>query len=126
MEKDNCKFDLEQRLIDFAVRIIHTAEALPKTTVGKHIAGQLIRCGTSAAPNYGEAQGAESRADFIHKMRVCLKELRESRVWLLMIARSMLIKPESKLDAIIEENNQLISIFVTSINTAKQHGKKAT
>jgi len=99
------------------------AESLSKTRVGNHIAGQLIRCGTSPAPNYGEAQGAESRADFIHKMKVCLKELRETRVWLRMIVRAELIKPVSKLDALIQENNELISIFVTSVRTAKK-GKK--
>ena len=91
MSKDKRKYDLEGRLIDFAVRIIRTAESLPKTKVGKHVAGQLIRCGTSAAPNYGEAQSAESRSDFIHKMKISLKELRETRVWLLMIVRANLI-----------------------------------
>ena len=115
--------DLEERLIDFAVRIIRMIEDLPNTRVGNHIAGQLLRCGTSPAPNYGEAQGAESRADFIHKMRVCLKELRETRVWLLMIARATRIKSSSKLDPLIQETNELISIFVTSIRTAKK-GKK--
>ena len=115
--------DLEERLIDFAVRIIRMIEDLPNTRVGNHIAGQLLRCGTSPAPNYGEAQGAESRADFIHKMRVCLKELRETRVWLLMIVRATRIKSSSKLDPLIQETNELISIFVTSIRTAKK-GKK--
>ncbi|UCD83173.1 MAG: four helix bundle protein [Desulfobacterales bacterium] len=97
---------------------------MPNTQVANHIAGQLIRCGTSPAPNYGEAQSAESRADFIHKMKICLKELRETRVWLLMIVRAMLIKPVSKLDSLIQENNELISIFVTSIRTAKKGKKK--
>ena len=72
MSKQNRIFDLEERLIDFAVRIIRTVESLPQTKVGNHVAGQLIRCGTSPAPNYGEAQSAESRADFIHKMKVSL------------------------------------------------------
>ena len=121
MSKDDREFDLEDRLIDFAVRIIQVAQSLPKTRIGNHIAGQLVRCGTSPAPNYGEAQGAESRADFIHKMKVCLKELRETRVWLLMIVRANLIKPASKLDSLIDEGNQLISIFVTSINTAREN-----
>jgi four helix bundle protein len=113
-------YDLEERLIDFAVRIIRMVESLPNSRVGNHFAGQLLRCGTSPAPNYGEAQGAESRADFIHKMMVCLKELRESRVWLLMIVRAKLMKPASKLDPLIQETNELISIFVTSIRTAKK------
>ena len=120
MSKEMRIFDLEERLIDFAIRIIRTAESLPKTKLGNHIAGQLIRCGTSPAPNYGEAQSAESRADFIHKMEVCLKELRETRIWLLMIVRVNLIKPASKLKSLIDENNELISIFVTSVKTAKQ------
>ena len=117
-------YDLEERLIDFAVRIIQMSESLPNTKVANHIAGQLIRCGTSPAPNYGEAQSAESKADFIHKMKVCLKELRETRVWLLMIVRAKLIKPVSKLDSLIQENNELISIFVTSISTAKKRKEK--
>jgi hypothetical protein len=69
---------LEQRLIDFAVRIISLTNRLPRTPAGRHIAGQILRSGTSPAPNYGEARGAESRADFIHKMRVVLKELNEN------------------------------------------------
>jgi len=123
-EKEDKSYDLEERLIDFAVRIIRMTESFPKTKVANHIAGQLIRCGTSPAPNYGEAQSAESRADFIHKMKVCLKELRETRVWLLMIVRAKLIKPVSKLDSLIQENNELISIFVTSIRTVKKEKKK--
>ena len=119
MSKEEKEYDLEGRLIDFAVRIIEVGRALPKTRVGNHIAGQLVRCGTSPAPNYGEAQGAESRSDFIHKMKVCLKELRETRVWLVMIVRAGLVKPASKLDSLIDENNQLISIFVKSIQTAR-------
>ena len=124
MSKDIRTYDLEERLIDFAVRIIRTAESLPKTRIGNHISGQLIRCGTSPAPNYGEAQSAESRADFIHKMRICLKELRETRVWLLMIVRAHLITPESKIDPLLDENNELISIFVKSLNTANKKRRK--
>ncbi|MBC2715272.1 MAG: four helix bundle protein [Desulfobacteraceae bacterium] len=126
MSKECREFDLEERLIDFAVRVIRTAESLPKTKIGNHISGQLIRSGTSPASNYGEAQSAESRADFIHKMGVALKELRETRIWLLIIMKAKLIKPVSKLDALSDENNQLISIFVTSIGTAKQNRKKTS
>ena len=72
MTKDYHDYDLEDRLIEFAVRIIALIESLPKTKVGKHVGGQLLRSGTSPAPNYGEAQGAESRSDFIHKMKICL------------------------------------------------------
>ena len=126
MSKDKRTFDLEDRLIDFAIQIIQLAESLPKTKVGKHIAGQLIRCGTSPAPNYGEAQSAESRSDFIHKMKISLKELRETRVWLIMIERAKLIKAVLKLESLVKENNELISIFVTSINTAKRNKKKTS
>ena len=126
MSKEYRAFDLEERLIDFAVRIIALAQSLPKTRAGNHIGGQLIRCGTSPAPNYGEAQSAESRSDFIHKMKVCLKELRETKVWLLIIVRSKLIKEMSRCEGLINENDELISIFVTSIKTAWQHKKKTS
>ena len=126
MSKERDKFDLEERLIEFAVRVIRTAESLPKTKTGKHIAGQLLRSGTSPAPNYGEAQSAESRADFVHKMRLALKELRETRIWLLIIVRADLIKPASKLDDLLDESNQLISIFVKSIGTAKKNKGKTS
>jgi four helix bundle protein len=120
MLKEPRIFDLEDRLVEFSVRIIRLAEALPKTKVGNHIAGQIVRSGTSPAPNYGEAQSAESRSDFIHKMQICLKELRETRIWLLMIAKAALVKSASQLDPLINENNELISIFVTSVKTARQ------
>jgi len=126
MSKGDNKFNLEERLIDFAVRIIKVSRTLPKTRIGNHIGGQLIRCGTSPAPNYGEARSAESRSYFIHKMRICLKELRETKVWLIMIIRLNLIKPISKLDPLIDENNQLISIFMTSIKTAKENRLKTS
>jgi four helix bundle protein len=123
MSKESREFDLEERLIDFAVRVIRTAESLPRSRVGNHIAGQLIRSGTSPAPNYGEAQSAESRSDFIHKMKLCLKELRETRTWLLMLIRANLISPTSKIEPLLDENDQLISIFVASIKTAKHNQK---
>jgi len=126
MSKEPRIFDLEDRLIEFSVRIIRLAEALPKTRIGNHIVGQIIRSGTSPAPNYGEAQSAESRPDFIHKMQICLKELRETRVWLLMIAKANLVKSASELDSLIDENNQLISIFVTSVKTARQKSRGAS
>ena len=126
MLKEPRIFDLEDRLIEFGVRIIRLAEALPKTRVGNHIAGQIIRSGTSPAPNYGEAQSAESRPDFVHKMQVGLKELRETRVWLLMIAKANLVKSASQLDPLIDENNQLIAIFVTSVKTARQKRRETS
>ena len=120
--KEDRLFDIEERLIDFAVRVIRVAESLPKSKVGSHIAGQLVRSGTSPAPNYGEAKSAESKADFVHKMNISLKELRETRVWLLMISKVGFIKP-SLIDSLLDENDQLISIFVTSISTAR-YGKR--
>lgn len=114
------RFDLEDRLVSFAVRIITIVEALPDTKAGRHVAGQLIRAGTSPAPNYGEAQSAESRGDFIHKMKIALKELRETHVWLRIIEAKPLCPPE-KLGSILQECDELISIFVTSIQTARKN-----
>ena len=110
---------LEQRLIDFAVRIIRLTNRLPRTTAGRHIAGQILRSGTSPAPNYGEARGAESRADFIHKLRVVLKELNETLVWLRIIEGCQLVKPPLLAD-IIRENIDLCKVFATSVKTARQ------
>lgn len=112
-------FDLEDRLVEFAIRTITVVEALPETRVGKHVAGQLVRSGTSPAPNYGEARAAESRKDFIHKIKICLKELRETLVWLKIAHRKPLCEP-SRLEPILSETNELISIFVTSIRTAEE------
>ncbi|MHC4546261.1 MAG: four helix bundle protein [Planctomycetota bacterium] len=121
-ENKNRKYDLQDRLLDFSVRIINVVEALPNTRAGNHIAGQLIRCGTSPAPNYGEAQSAESRNDFIHKIKIVLKELRETDVWLNIIQRRKLFsKSNNKLHALIVECNELISIFVTSVKTARKN-----
>src|SRR6266545_3093491 len=85
---------LEERLVDFAVRIVKLSASLPKNAEGRHIAGQMLRPGTSPAPNYGEARGAESLSDFIHKLRIVLKELNEISIWLRMIQRSELIKSQ--------------------------------
>jgi four helix bundle protein len=112
------KFDLEERLIEFASDIIDVSEGLPKTFAGNHLAGQLIRSGTSPALNYGEAQGAESRSDFIHKMKVCLKELRETYNCLRLINKKQWFD-QVRLGNLLIENNELISIFVSSITTAQ-------
>src|SRR5687767_3190063 len=82
---------LEDRLLDFAARAGAVVDALPDTRLGRHVAGQLVRCGTSPAPNYAEACAAESRADFVHKLAIVLKELRESRVWLKLCVKSRLL-----------------------------------
>ena len=109
--------ELEERLIDFAVRIIRLTAHLPKTPAGKHIAGQILRSGTSPAPNYGEARGAESHADFVHKIGIVLKELNETSIWLRVIDRSEMLKKEL-LTGIIEENRELCRIFTASVTTA--------
>jgi four helix bundle protein len=110
--------DLASRLIHFAARIGKVVDAIPDTRLGRHVAGQLVRCGTSPAPNYAEARGSESKKDFIHKMGVCEKELRESQCWLKLISRADLL-PESRLAPLVQESDELISIIVTSIATAK-------
>ena len=112
------KYDLDGRLISFSVRIIHIAEKLPKTITGKHLAGQLIRSGTSPTLNYGEAQSAESTADFIHKMKLCLKELRETMANLKIIQGLKYFK-DGMMDQLIDENDELIAIFVASLKTAQ-------
>ena len=109
---------MEERLISFAVRIIKLSTCLPKTPAGKHIAGQILRAGTSPAPNYGEARGAESRADFIHKIRIVFKELNETSIWLRIIERSQLLKGELLVD-IVQENGDLCKIFADSIKTVR-------
>src|SRR6266446_3245350 len=114
--------NLEERLVNFADRIIKLSACLPRTQAGKHIAGQILRSGTSPAPNYGEARGAESGADFVHKIRVVLKELNETSIWLRIIERSRILKPEL-LTEIIQENNELCRIFTASLATARK-GKK--
>ena len=116
----NQPFDLEERLLDYSVRIIKLVEQLPKTRTGNHIASQLLRSGTSAYPNHGEAQAAESPNDFIHKLRISLKELRESQRWIKLIQRIPLIKENDLLKVLLQETDELIRIFVTSIKTAEQ------
>ncbi len=116
------KFDLENRLIDFAATIIKTAEGFPKSYAGNHLAGQLTRSGSSPALNYGEAQGAESRNDFIHKMKIALKELRETNNGLKIVLKLNWTKND-KIELILKECNELISIFVKSIETAKNNNQ---
>jgi four helix bundle protein len=109
---------LEERLIEFAVRIIRISTNLPKTNAGKHIAAQILRSGTSPAPNYGEARGGESTADFIHKLRIVLKELNETHIWLRIIERSRLLDKSLLVD-ILNENKELCRIFSSSLKTAR-------
>jgi len=109
----------EDRLINFAVRIIKLSTHLPRSTVGKHVANQIMRSGTAPAPNYGEARGAESRADFVHKIRIVLKELNETSIWLRMIERSHLLKREQLAD-ISKENTELCKLFTASLKTVQK------
>ncbi|MFH1634785.1 MAG: four helix bundle protein [Chloroflexota bacterium] len=109
--------DLEERLIEFAVRIVKLCNAMPKTTVSRHLGNQLVRSGTSPAFNYGEARAAESKRDFVHKMRVVHKELNESNINLKIIHRSKLLS-EKQLSSIMDECDQLCRIFNASIETA--------
>lgn len=115
------KFDLEERLISFSLLDMEIVEMLPNTKAGNHIAGQLLRSGTSPAFNYGEAQVAESRNDFIHKMKICLKELKETSIALEIVKRKPLIKELDKVERANKECKELISIFIKSIETARRN-----
>jgi len=114
-------FDLEDRLIDFVLSVNDIVEKLPDTRLGRYVANQMIRSGSSPAMNYGEAMSAESRNDFIHKLKIILKELRETFVCIKIIRRKPLIESSEKLDSLYQENNELISIFVKSVQTAKSN-----
>ena len=115
--------ELSERLINFAARIGKVVDALPDTRMGRHVAGQFVRCGTSPAPNYEEACAAESRADFAHKLSICLKELRESRCWVRLIIRTEMLT-EPKMAELLDECNQLCNIIARSIVTTKENKKK--
>ena len=112
--------DIQERLINFAVEIIKLCSRLPKDRAGNHVAGQLLRCGTAGAPNYGEARGAESAKDFVHKLGVVLKELNESKIWLEIIKRSKML-PLEEVQLIANECSELCKIMASSISTV---GKK--
>ncbi len=114
------KFDLEDRLVEFSVLIIDIVNEMPNSKAGNHLSGQIVCSGTSVSLNYGEAQSGESRRDFIHKMKVILKELRETFVCFKIIHRTKLFKIERAK----KENNELISIFVKSVETAQNNNNK--
>jgi four helix bundle protein len=117
------KFNLEDRLLEFASAIIDLSESLPATRAGNHVAGQVLRSGTSPYPNHGEAEAAESRDDFIHKLKICLKELRETRRWARRIQRKAWIKNQTTLLCVLGECEELIRIFHSSIQTAKRNAQ---
>jgi len=118
------RFNLEERLIDFSVLIIEIVNEMPNSKAGSHLSRQLVRSGTSVSLNYGEAQSGESRKDFIHKMKIVLKELRETFVCLKIIHRTKLYLTVSKMEKAMKENNELISIFVKSVETAQSNMNK--
>ena len=116
----DAKFDLEDRLLEFTARLVTLVDALPSSRAGNHIAGQLLRCGTSPFANHGEVQAAESRKDFIHKLGVCHKELKEIKRWLRLIARVELLSPK-RVRLLLLETEELIRIFSASIRTAERN-----
>ena len=115
------RFDLEERLLEFASAVIDLSERLPNSRSGNHVAGQILRSGTSPYPNHGEAEDAESRDDFIHKLKVCLKELRETRRWARLVRRKGWAADDSTLVFVLGEAEELIRIFYSSIQTAKRN-----
>jgi four helix bundle protein len=116
------RFDLEERLLEFSANIIQLIDGLPNTRAANHVAGQLLRCGTSPLGNHGEVQAAESRRDFVHKLRICLKEFKETRRWLRLLKRSQLL-PTQKMEPILQETEELIRIFAASVRTAEKNAK---
>ena len=116
------KYDLEERLLKFTASVVQLADSLPNTKAGNHIAGQLLRCGTSPLANHGEVEAAESRKDFLHKLRICLKELRETWRWLRLIGRLELTDP-AKLRAALTEVEELIRIFAASVRTTEKNAR---
>ena len=116
--------ELLQRLINFAARVGKVVDALPDSRMGRHIGSQLVRSGTSPVPNYEEGCAAESRADFVHKLSIALKELRESRTWIRLIIKTEML-PEHRLGELLDECDQLCRIIAQSIVTAKQNRKRA-
>ncbi len=110
--------DISERFLDFAVRIIRLVQALPKNFVGKHVGGQLVRCGTSGGSNYEEARGAESKPDFIHKMSVSWKETRESCYWLRIVQKAQLVRP-SRVDSLLQGASELTAFLARSLMTLR-------
>jgi four helix bundle protein len=116
-------YDLEDRLLEFAAKIVELTESLPNARAGNHIAGQLLRCGTSSLSNHGEVEAAESRRDFLHKLRICLKELRETKRWLRLVGRVKKLGLPANFVTCLNEVEELIRIFVASIKTAEKNAR---
>ena len=117
------KYDLEDRLLTYAADVIRLTDRFTRSRAGVHVADQLLRSGTSPLSNHGEAQAAESRDDFIHKMSICLKELRESLRWLRLVIHVPLVKDVTEATRVLSETEQLVRIFKSSVRTAKD-GKR--
>jgi four helix bundle protein len=118
----NPRFNLEDRLLEFSARIIRFVDALPNTRTANHVGGQILRSGTSPYGNHGEVEAAESRKDFVHKLRVSLKELKETKRWRCLIKKSEMV-PEKNMLPILEETEELIRIVLASVRTAEKNGK---
>jgi four helix bundle protein len=116
------KYDLEERLLQFTAKVVKLADSLPNTKAGNHIAGQLLRCATSPLANHGEVEAAESRKDFLHKLRICLKELRETWRWLRLVGRLQLAEA-TELQGTLAEVEELIRIFAASVRTTEKNAK---
>ena len=115
------KYDLEERLLAYSAMVIRLAEGIEKTRAGNHVAGQLLRSGTSPLFNHGEAEEAESRRDFVHKLKICQKELKESKRALMLVKTVPLVKPATQVDPVLKETEELIRIFSKSIKTATKN-----
>jgi four helix bundle protein len=115
------KYDLEERLLEFAAVVIDVSEKLPSTRAGNHLAGQLLRSGTSPYGNHGEAQAPESDEDFIHQLKICLKELRETLRWARLINRKHWLGSDGHLAFVLRESDELVRIFKASIQTAERN-----
>lgn len=113
------KYNLQKRLVKFSALIINNIKSLKKEFASDHLAKQLIRSATSAALNYGEAQSAESKRDFIHKMKICLKELRESQVNIEILIEASLVNEIEEFKKVLKENSELVAIFTSSIKTTQ-------
>jgi four helix bundle protein len=121
MENETRKYDLDDRLLDYSVSIVRLVENMTGTKAANHVGGQLLRSGTSPCFNHGEAEAAESPRDFVHKMGICLKELRETKRALRLTQRVPLVQSPSAVDPLLAETEELIKIFFVSIRTAKKN-----
>ena len=120
------KFDLEERLLEFSARIVRLSAKMKTGEAERHVGHQLLRAGTSPYANHGEAEDAESSNDFIHKMKICVKEMRETWRWLRLIQRVPLVAKPERLEPLIDEADQLIRIFRQSILTARKNAQRTS